>query len=582
MRTTINMNTPACSSPSASFVPQDLDATRWENLGPLYQALLERPLKCPGCLEGLLLDRSELDAAANEAHATLYINMTRHTDDEAVKRAYLSFVENVEPELKKIGFEIDKKIAGSEHAAKLDQKRYGVLLRNLKADVEIFRPENIPLQTEETKLATQYEEICGAMTVVFRGEEKTLPQMGKYLEVTDRATREEAWRLIAERRYQDHQKLNDIFAHMVKLRHQMARNAGFENYLEYTFKRKHRFDYTPAHCEAFHRGAEEVCVPVYRQLNAERAKALKVDRLRPWDLGVDIKGRAPLRPFEKADDLIEKTSRVFHRMDSSLGKMFDSMRPPEVPEGDCLDLDSRKGKAPGGYQQMRDRQRKPFIFMNAAGLQRDLETMVHEAGHAFHSMLCKEEPLVDYRHSPLEFAEVASMSMELLTYPYLGEFYSEQDASRAKRTHLEDLAKMIPWIATIDAFQHWIYKNPNHTRAQRTTQWLELDAGFGAAVDWTGLEKYREVVWQRQLHLFCVPLYYIEYGIAQLGALQLWLQARRDQKRALENYRKALMLGGSRPLPELFGAAGLKFEFGPGTMRGLMDEVQGELRKLPA
>jgi oligoendopeptidase F len=561
---------------ASEFVPADLDATQWKNLQPLYQALVDRPLRCPNCLEQLLLDRSELDAAASEAQAVLYINMTCHTDDERAKKAYLDFVEQVEPELKKIGFELDKKIVNSPHASKLDQRRYGVLLRNLKADVDIFRPENVPLQTQDTKLAQQYEEICGAMTVMFRGEEKTLPQMSKYLEETDRALREEAWRLIAQRRHQDHAPLSDIFDQMIKLRHQMAHNAGFENYVEYAFRRMHRFDYTPEHCRAFHRGAEEVCVPLSRELNTQRARALKLPALRPWDLAVDIRGRPPLRPFDKADDLIEKTSRLFRRMDPSLGAMFDSMR-----SGDCLDLESRKGKAPGGYQQNLDRQRRPFIFMNAAGLQRDVETMVHEAGHAFHSILCNDEPLVDYRHSPIEFAEVASMSMELLSHPYLEEFYNQADAARAKRTHLEALARLLPWIAMIDAFQHWLYTHPSHTRAERTAYWLELDKRFGPELDWTGLEGYRETYWQRQLHLFSVPLYYIEYGIAQLGALQLWFQARRNEQKALSNYRAALSLGGSRPLPELFSAAELKFDFGPQTMRSLIAEVQGELSKLP-
>lgn len=565
------------TQPPSTFVPATLDASKWENVQPLYQALLNRTLKCPNCLENLLLDRSELDAAVSEARANLYINMTRHTDDEATKNAYLAFVENVEPQLKQIGFELDKKIANSPHASILDQQRYGVLLRNLKADVELFRPENIPLQTEETKLAQQYEEICGAMTVIFRGEEKTLPQMGKYLEETDRRLREEAWQMVAERRYRDRERIDAIFDEMVKLRHQMALNAGFSNYIEYSFKSKHRFDYTPEDCREFHRAAEQICVPVLRQLNRERAAALKVDRLRPWDLAVDIKGRAPLRPFQTCDQLIDSTSRLFHEMNPSLGEMFDTMR-----QGDCLDLDSRKGKAPGGYQYNRDRVRQPFIFMNAAGLHRDLITMVHEAGHAFHSMLCANDPLVDYRHSPIEFAEVASMSMELLSYPYLKHFYNEADANRAIRNHLEELARMLPWIATIDAFQHWIYEHPDHTRQERSAYWIELDSRFGPAVDWTGFEHYRETLWHRQLHPFTVPMYYIEYGIAQLGALQMWLHFRRDRQRAIENYRNALALGGSRPLPELFAAAELKFDFGPDTMRSLMDEVRGELAKLPA
>ncbi len=560
------------------FVPAQLDATQWSNLQPLYRALIDRPLKCDGCLRQLLIDRSELDAAANEAHATLYINMSCHTDDAAIKQAYLDFVKNVEPELKKAGFELDRKIASSPHAGKLDQARYGVLLRNIAADVEIFREENIPLQTKETELVQQFDEISGAMTVNFRGEEKTLAQMGRFLEETDRATREKAWRLVAERRFADHEKLSAIFDDLVRLRHQMALNAGFENYIDYTFKRKHRFDYTAETCRDFHQGAEEVVVPLHRELNRERAVALEVDALRPWDLAVDARGRAPLRPFDHTDDLIEKTSRLFHRLDPSLGSLFDTMR-----TGDCLDLDSRKGKAPGGYQENRDRQRKPFIFMNAAGLQRDLQTMIHEAGHAFHAMLCKDEPLVDYRHPPIEYCEVASMGMELLAMPYLSEFYpNAADADRHRRTHLEELARTIPWIATIDAFQHWIYANPNHTRAERAAAWLDLDRRFGSSIDWTGLEKYREVMWQRQLHLFAVPLYYIEYGIAQLGALQLWLKSRRDAAAALNSYKKGLSIGGAKPLPDLFDATDIKFDFGPVMMRSLMSEVQGELAKLPA
>jgi oligoendopeptidase F len=567
---------PAAVPAESAFVPRDLDATRWDRLEPLYRALLDRPLRCGGCLERLLLDRSELDAAAAEAHTNLYIRMTCHTDDEAARSAYLQFIEHVEPRLKEVGFDLDRRIVGSPHATGLDRRRYEVLLRDLRADVEIFRPENIPLQTEEKKLDQQYEEICGAMTVTFRGQERTLPQMSRFLEETDRATREEAWRGIWSRRHQDRERIEDIFDRMLELRGAMARNAGFGNFRDYMFKRRHRFDYTPADCESFHRGAETVCVPLMRRLNAERAKALRADPLRPWDLAVDVQGRAPLRPFETPAQLVERSSRVFGRMDPALGAMFDALR-----GGDCLDLESRKGKAPGGYQAYRDRTRRCFIFMNAAGLHRDLETMLHEAGHAFHSTLARDEPLLHYRHAPIEFAEVASMTMELLGHPFLGEFYDEAGARRARRRHLEDLSVLLPWIATIDAFQHWIYTHPGHSRAERTACWEELDRRFGHAVSWAGLEHYRAASWQRQGHLFGVPFYYIEYGIAQLGALQLWLQSRRDPAGALANYKRALALGGSRPLPELFKAAGLRFEFGPPIMRTLMEAVQAELETLP-
>jgi oligoendopeptidase F len=569
------MNNHAPSS-QTTFVPADLEADRWENVQPFYQSLLDRDLKCNGCLEQLLLDRSDLDAAAREAYTNLYIDMTCHTDSKEARSAYLAFVENVEPKLKQIGFDLDRKVVGSPHGCDLEQRRYEVLLRDVKADVEIFREENIPLQTDDTKLDQQYEEICGAMTVDFRGEERTLPQMGRYLEETDRPTREEAWRGIWQRRQRDEDRISEIFDGMLGLRGRIAANAGFSDYRDYMFKAKHRFDYTPADCEVFHRAVEDVCVPLLRSLNAQRAEALDLDPLRPWDLAVDIKGRSPLRPFERSDDLIAKTSALFHRMEPSLGAMFDSLR-----GGGCLDLESRKGKAPGGYQAHRDRSLEPFIFMNAAGVHRDLDTMVHEAGHAFHSILCHGEPLLHYRHAPIEFAEVASMSMELFAFPYLGEFYDDAGAARARRQRLEGLATLLPWIATIDAFQHWLYTHPGHSRDERTAFWLELDGRFGPAVSWDGIEPFRAMAWQRQGHLFGVPFYYIEYGIAQLGALQLWLQFKQDRAAAIERYKTALSLGGSRPLPELFAAAGLAFDFGPDTMKRLMDEVQKELDTLP-
>ncbi|HIO20120.1 MAG TPA: M3 family oligoendopeptidase, partial [Phycisphaerales bacterium] len=373
-----------------NFVPADIDATIWENLQPYYQTLLDRKFKCEGCLEQFLLDRSELDAAAAEAGSNLYIAMTCDTENEEFKNAFLSFVENVEPELKKVGFELNKKVVSSEHVGKLDKERYTVLLRDWFADVEIFREENVPLQTEDTKLGQEYSELCGAMMVDFDGEKRTMPQMGMYQQDQDRSVREASWRAVAERRLEDRSAMDAIFDKMVVNRHQTAINAGFEEYRGYMFAVKHRFDYTPEDCLAFHEAIEIECMPIVRKLAEERKQALGLDTLRPWDLAVDPHGHAALKPFDSADDLIEKTSKLFHRMDESLGEMFDSMR----DGGYSLDLASRKGKAPGGYQASRDRQRKPFIFMNAAGLPRDLDTMVHEAGHAFHYMLCRHDDLV--------------------------------------------------------------------------------------------------------------------------------------------------------------------------------------------
>ncbi len=464
------MSTPGTATPHApasTFVPANLDGTKWDNLKPYYAQLVGRTLHDAAALERLLLDRSELDAASEEAAANLYINMTRHTDDPLARERYLEFVETVEPELKKVGFELDRKVAESPFASQLDQARYGVLLRSLRRSVEMFREQNIPLETEVTKLDQEYSKINGAMTVQFDGQERTMPQMGRYLEETDRAVRQASWEAVANRRLQDADAINDLFDKMLALRHSIALNAGYGNFRDYQHARMQRFDYAPADCERFHEGAEKVCVPVLRRLNAERARILKLDPLRPWDLKVDLHGRSPLRPFDGGEDLVNRTSKVFQRMDPELGRMFDSMR-----TGDCLDLDSRKGKAPGGYQYQRQRSRTPFIFMNAAGLHRDVTTMVHEAGHAFHSLLCAHDPLVAYRGSPMEFAEVASMSMELLTVPYLDAYYGAEEAGRAKREQLERLSAQLPWIATIDAFQHWMYLNPTHTRKDREQFWL--------------------------------------------------------------------------------------------------------------
>ncbi|HUG69994.1 MAG TPA: M3 family oligoendopeptidase [Pirellulaceae bacterium] len=556
-------------------MPSDLDATLWENVEGLYKALLDRELKDSGCLEQLLLDRSELDAAVYEARVNLSIRMRCHTDDKHAKSSFLAFIEHVMPRFEQAGFELDRKIVGSPHAANLDGARYEVLLRNLRADIEIFREENIALQIEEKKLDQQFQQTSGAMTVAIWGEERTLPEMVRFMEEAERATREAAWRGIWERRELDRERLDDVLDKLVALRSEIARNAGIDNYRDYMFKRLHRFDYTPADCESFHDAVEAVCVPLLRSLNAERASSLGVDPLRPWDLTADVKSRPPLRPFANCSELIDKSSRLFHRMDLSLGKMFDSLR-----SGDGFDLESRKWKAPGGFHANRERSRRSFIFMNAVGTHRDLDTMLHESGHAFHAMLCHGEPLLHYKRPPKEFTEVASMSMELFAFPYLDEFYDEMALARAKRQRLELVATILPWIAVLDAFQHWLYANPDHNRSERDAYWIQLNDRFGPAVSWEGLERYRQMSWQIVGHLYGAPFYMIEYGIAQLGALQFWLQFKQDRPRAMENYRRGLALGGSRPLPELFQAAELTFEFGHDMMKRLMDEVQKELDKI--
>jgi oligoendopeptidase F len=558
----------------ASF--DGLDATDWNRLEPVYAEFLTRQLGSAEALEAWLIELGLFDAYVSEVSSMLYVDMTCDTEDETIKQAYLDFVSDVEPELARVGDLLNQKFVDNPHIDALDQTEYGVLIRDTRMELALFREENIPLATELTKLGQRYNEICGAMMVDFDGEERTMQQMGKYLQVNDRSVRESAWKTVGERRHLDNEEIDDLYEQMLELRQQVAANAGYDNYRDYIFDAKSRFDYTPADCEAFHDAVESICVPLMRDVDQERKETLGIDSLRMWDLGVDVHGREPLRPFEEVEEMVAGTSRMFHRLSPELGGFFDTLR-----DGTSLDLDSRKGKAPGGYQLQRDHSRKPFIFMNATGLQRDLETMVHEAGHAFHSIYADPLPLVDYRSAPLEFCEVASMTMELLTHGFLDEFYPPDEANRAIREHLEGIVSILAWIATIDAFQHWIYTNAGHSREQRHQKWLELGERFGSIIDWSGFGDWKKVGWQKQLHLFSYPFYYIEYGIAQLGALQMWLQYKQDPASALDNYSNAMRLGGSRPLPDLFEAAGMTFDFGSKTVQGLIDAVRAELAELP-
>ena len=559
------------------FIPQNADLGDWPQIAPLFDQLEKRAplLKSAADMEGWLLDWSELNAALDEEGSRRYIAMTCHTDNNDAEKAYLHFVENIEPQLKPRQFTLEKVYVAHPLRSQLPQERFNVFDRDVKNHVELFRQENVPLETEEAKLSQQYQKLSGSLTVNFRGEEKTLVQMGRYLEEPDRPLRQEAWELVARRRLQEADNFDEIFDQQIKLRSQIAKTAGFENYRDYAFRRMGRFDYTPTDCVKFHDAVEKEIVPIARELQAQRRARLKLEKLRPWDLSVDPLNRPPLKPFVEIDEMVSRTQKIFNRLDTELAGGFHQMQDLKL-----LDLDNRKGKAPGGYQSTLSESRLPFIFMNAVGLQRDVETILHEAGHAFHALATRDEDLYPYRSAPIEFCEVASMSMELLGNEFIEEFYSTDDSRRARRVHLEGVIGVFPWIATVDAFQHWIYTHPNHSREERRKAWLGLMDRFGGDVDWAGFENGRANLWHRQLHIFIHPFYYIEYGIAQLGALQVWANSKQDKAKALNDYKKSLALGGSRPLPELFSAAGCQLEFSSKTIQPLARMLREELGKL--
>lgn len=559
-----------------SFVPDYLDGSSWESIEPLMNDLRDRKLSCSNCLETFIADRSSLSEVISEARARLYIDMTCHTDDEEIQKSWMQFVENVQPKLSEYSDILNRRLVEHESLDDLPE-RFGILVKGIKTDIAIFREENIPLSTRVTKLVTEYNEICGAQMVEFDGEQKTFAQMAIYFENTDRKIREDAWKAVSERRFEDNERVSEIYDELIQIRHKIATNAGFEGFQQYMFASMHRFDYSIEDCLEFHESIETVCQPLRHRTDGERMRDLGVDSLRPWDMGVDVKGRPPLQPFNDVQEMVDGCSRIFHNMSEELGNYFD-----QLDANDCLDLDSRKGKAPGGYQYYLQKSRLPFIFMNAAGTQRNIETMIHEAGHAFHSFYSGHLDLIHERDSPIEFAEVASMSMELLTHPHWEEFYDNKDADRARRKHLEDIISFMPWMATIDAFQHWVYANPNHSREERAEKWLELGERFGPKVDMTGFEDIHKVSWQRQGHLFGVPFYYVEYGIAQLGALQMWKYHRRDTQDALDRYKAGLSLGYTRGLTELFQASGLELSFSESYVGELIGEIDEALAELPA
>ncbi len=541
------------------FVAEDFRLRGWDDLAPYFEDLAALPLNTREEAERWLADFSELLSVIFEERSVRYIRMTCDTANKEYERAYLEFVEVIEPELKPAMQKLMVKLVESPAAGELPEDRYTVLLRSFRNQVELFREENVPLEMEEEKLTQRYQKITGAMTVTIGGKELTLQQAAKYLEDPDREVRRDAWERISERRLRDRDGLDGLFDELLKLRQRIAANAGFDDYRAYAFRKRERFDYTPKDCEAFHAAVERHVVPVLVELQKKRKEGLEVDKLRPWDLNVDPSGKPPLRPFEKVEELVEGVYEIFRRLDPELGELFSIL-----PRYGLLDLESRKGKAPGGYQDDLAERRLPFIFMNAVGRHRDLRTLLHESGHAFHTLLARDEPLIFLRRPPLEFAEVASMSMELLTHPHWEVFYSSDDAHRARTQHLEEIVTLLSWIATVDAFQHWIYTHPGHTRKEREEAWVAIRKRFGGIVDWEGYEDVLRSEWHRQLHIFLHPFYYIEYGIAQLGSLGLWRISQRDPREALGNYKRALSLGGSRPLPELFRAAGLEFGLGEG------------------
>jgi oligoendopeptidase F len=559
------------------FLPSEFVITDWNSLEPWYKNLLDRDIDTIGKYEDWLADFNEMEAVISEDACWRQIRMTCDTTDKTLEESFNYFYLEIQPKLQPYSDQLNKKLISSPFVKELDQQKYFTYLRNVKKSIDLFREENIPLQAEINVLQQHYGQIAGAMTVNIDGQEFTLQQAAKFLEDPVREKREDVYRKINERRLQDKEALNDLFTKLIALRNQVALNAGFENYRDYKFMEMGRFDYTPDQCFQFHEAVRLHVLPLVDQIFQDQKKKLDVEILKPWDTEAEPAGIKPLRPFKQGKELLDKTVSCLSELDPFFA---DCLR--KMEEMSHLDLDSRKGKAPGGYNMPLAESGAPFIFMNAAGQMSDVTTMVHESGHAVHSFLAHPLKLNAFKEYPTEMAEVASMAMELFSMDHWHVFFdNEEDLKRAKRHQLERVITIFPWIATIDKFQHWIYENPVHTDLERAEAWMNiLNQYTTSAIDYSGLMPYSNISWQRQLHLFEVPFYYIEYGIAQLGAIGLWKQYKENKEAAIANYLSGLSLGGTRTLPELYSAAGLSFDFSPSTIKELMDLVRTELEKL--
>lgn len=564
-------------TPIAPALPESPDAfadATWESVAPHYEALATRPLD-QGSVEAWLADWSRLDALVGEAGTLAMIDYTGNTADAEKEARYLRWSTEIFPKLEEQGVRLAKRLLDLGWT----RPDLETTIRRFRTDAEIFREANVPLFSELEELSAAYQKIVGGLSAEWEGERKTIPQLQPYLKSPDRAVRERAFRLGSAAYLEKRDELAALFDRMYERRVQVARNAGFADYMQYCYTSKHRFDYTPDDVRRFHDAVEETVTPAMERLMAYRKQRLGVDVLRPWDTGVDLYRERPLQPFGAVEEFVTGARRIFASVDPELGQQFDVM----ADEG-LLDLESRPGKAPGGYCTKLSWRGRPFIFMNAVGVPDDVNTLVHEAGHCFHDFASHRLPLVWQRSTGHEAAELASMSMELLAAPYLARptgYYAPEDAASAELEHLTDVLSTMPHVASVDAFQSWIYTDPaGADAAARDAKWLELRGRFERGVDWSGLERERVARWYRQLHIFELPFYYIEYGIAQMGALQVWRQAQRDQAGAVARYREALALGGTRSLPEIYAAAGAKLVFDAPTMRELVTMVEERIHAL--
>ena len=560
--------------PERTFLPDNFIIDQWKNVEPFFIDLENRSIDTKEEFEKWISDQSELEAVVSEDLAWRYIKMTIDTKDKELADAYAFFVKEIQPHLEPYSFRLNKKLSASPFKSDFKDEAYKIYFRGVDTAIKLFREENIPLNMELAEKSQIHGAVSGAQSIEHDGEKITMQKASSLLKENDETLRKSIFDKMAARRGEDTEQLDDLFTELIQLRHKVATNAGYDNFRDYMFDELGRFDYTKEDCFDFHQSVKEEIVPLVKQFSKKKAELMGKEKLKPWDSQVDPLGREPLKPFKDGKELLEKTTVIFDKIDSYFGdclRTMDSMG--------YLDLDSKDGKSPGGYNYPLYEIGVPFIFMNSVGSQRDLITMIHEGGHAIQSFLTRDLALTSFKSFPSEVAELASMSMELLTMDYWDEFYDNQeDLTRAKIEQLETVLEVLPWVATIDEFQHWIYENPTHSKEERKTKWTSLLDEYGTGTtDWTGYEDVRAYSWQRQLHLYEVPFYYIEYGMAQLGALAVWKNSKEDFEKTIKDYKRAMALGYTKSIPGVYKEANITFDFSKKNIKELAQFGEVEL-----
>ncbi|QNL22783.1 M3 family oligoendopeptidase [Hyphobacterium sp. CCMP332] len=557
-----------------NYLPENFKVEDWDSIKSYFEDLKNRDFKSKDDFLQWLKDLNELEAALQEDLGRSYIKMTCYTNNKEYRDRFNFLITEIEPRVSPVINDLNKKIVESPFLNDIDIQGFEVMIRGLKTQIELFREENVSLFSKIQGLQSKYGEITGALFIEHEGQELTLPQASNYLMSNDRKVREDVFYKISEARASVEKELDDLFNEMLPIRQQIAENAGFKNFRDYIFKAKGRFDYSAADCKTFHNSVKKEVVPLLDELAKNRKERLAIDQLRPWDLKVDKFGKDALKPFDSSEDLIEKSITLFNKIDPFFGSCLSTMK-----KIGHLDLESRKNKAPGGYNYPLDEIGVPFIFMNATSTFRDMITLMHEGGHAIHSFLVRDYDFLSFKHPTAEVAELASMSMELLTMDHWNIFFSsEEEFLRAKEEHLEQIIETLPWVAVIDKFQHWIYENPKHSIEERRQKWLEIfDEFHSELIDYSGLDAYKRMIWQKQLHIFEVPFYYIEYAIAQLGAIGIWLNYRKNKDEGLNKYKRGLALGYTKTIPEIYSETGINFNFTDEHISGLIKSIQSEL-----